>query len=286
LSAEPSGSRGPGRAIAAAALVLAGLLVVVALASRGQLGTDAAPGPARPALPSGAYEYVYAALLVFGVLAIPFLFFLYVHEVPYSKARRRRARLAPFALVALAGVALLVATRWGAELRTALDQLQFWQAGEDPGAPGADVRPRAPEWVPMVVVSSAVGAGAVGYLAWRRLRRGRLRPLSLAGRLSGVLDDTLDDVREERDPRRAIILAYARMERALERSGVARHEAEAPLEYVARVLLELDVTAAPVRALADLFEQARFSHHPADETMKQRAIGALETIRAELRELA
>jgi hypothetical protein len=138
----------------------------------------------------------------------------------------------------------------------------------------------------MVVVSSAVGAGAVGFLAWHRLRHGRLRPFSLAGTLSDVLDDTLDDVRRERDPRRAIILAYARMETALERSGVPRHEADAPLEYVARVLLELDVTAAPVRALADLFERARFSHHPADEAMKLRAIEALQTIRAELRELA
>jgi hypothetical protein len=284
--ARPRGSRGPVGGIAIAALLLAGLLVVVALASRGQLGADAGAGSARPALPSGAYAYVYAALLVLGVIAIPFLVFVYVHEVPYSKARRRRARVAPFVLVGFAVVGLLVATRWGAELRTALDQLQFWRGAEDPTGYGAAVRPPEPEWVPMLVVSSAVGAGAVGFLAWRRLRHGRLRPFSLAGTLSDVLDDTLDDVRRERDARRAIILAYARMERALERSGVPRHEAEAPLEYVARVLLELDVTGAPVRALADLFEQARFSHHPADEAMKDRAIEALETIRAELQEQA
>jgi hypothetical protein len=283
MIARPRGSRGPGGGIAVAALLLAGLLVVVALASRGQLGADAGAGSARLALPSGAYAYVYAALLVFGVIAIPFLFFVYVNEVPYSKARRR---LAPFVVVAFAGVGLLVATRWGAELRTALDQLQFWRGAEDPAGYGAAVRPPEGEWLPMLVVSSAVGAGAVGFLAWRRLRHGRLRPFSLAETLSDVLDDTLDDVRRERDARRAIILAYVRMERALERSGVPRHEAEAPLEYVARVLLELDVTGAPVRALADLFEQARFSHHPADEAMKDRAIEALETIRAELQEQA
>lgn len=286
MSATPKRSRGPGRGVAIAALLLAGLLLVVALASRGRLGADSGGPAVQPAIPSGAYEYLYAGLLVFGVLAIPFLVVIYVQEVPYSKARRRRASLAPFVLVVLAGAALLVAARWGAELRTALERLRFWEGAADAPAAGAAARPPAPEWVPLILVSSAVGLTAAGYLAWRRLRRGRLRPLSLAGRLSGALDDALDDVRDEPDPRRAIILAYARMERALERSGVARHEAEAPLEYVARVLLELEVSAAPVHALTELFERARFSHHPADEAMKERAIDALEAIRAELQELA
>jgi hypothetical protein len=120
-------------------------------------------------------------------------------------------------------------------------------------------------------------------LGWRAVRRRRRRP-SLAETLSDALDDTLDDVAHEPDPRRAIILAYARMEAALDRSGCSRHEAEAPLEYLARVLGELEVAPAPVATLTHLFEHAKFSNRPVDDAMKQRALVALEDVRRELRE--
>jgi hypothetical protein len=96
---------------------------------------------------------------------------------------------------------------------------------------------------------------------------------------------TLDDLRAEPDPRRAIILAYARMEATLSRGGVPREESEAPLEYIARALLELDVRPEPVHRLTDLFEQAKFSDHPIDAGMKEEALEALEDVRADLRGL-
>ena len=47
-----------------------------------------------------------------------------------------------------------------------------------------------------------------------------------------MLDETLDDLRAEADPRRAIIAAYARLERVLAANGVPR-TAETSDEYLA-----------------------------------------------------
>jgi hypothetical protein len=106
---------------------------------------------------------------------------------------------------------------------------------------------------------------------------------TLPEELSQALDESLDDLRAEPDARVAVVRAYARMEATLERFGVPRREAEAPFEYVGRVLLELEVSAAPVHRLAELFEVARFSRHEVGDGSKEGAIGALESIRDELR---
>ena len=50
--------------------------------------------------------------------------------------------------------------------------------------------------------------------------------------LADVLEETIDDLRAEADPRRAVIAAYARMERALAAAGLPRSPAEAPDEYL------------------------------------------------------
>jgi len=101
--------------------------------------------------------------------------------------------------------------------------------------------------------------------------------------LAAALDESLDDLRSDPDLRRAIIAAYARMERALAAAGLPRHEAEAPLEYVERALLTLDTSAAAVRRLTDLFQWARFSQHDPDPSMRDEAVDALIAVRDELR---
>jgi hypothetical protein len=72
------------------------------------------------------------------------------------------------------------------------------------------------------------------------------------------------------------------MERGLAAVGLPRHAAEAPLEYVARVLERANVRPASIRRLADLFERAKFRQHTIDEGMRAAAIEAVTTIRAEL----
>lgn len=101
-------------------------------------------------------------------------------------------------------------------------------------------------------------------------------------RVAAVVDDSLDRLRAEADPRRAVIAAYARLEADLKAVGRPRQPAEAPLEYLARILSGFGVGAAALRRLTDLFEWAKFSQHAVDQSMKEDAIAALLQVRADL----
>jgi hypothetical protein len=97
-----------------------------------------------------------------------------------------------------------------------------------------------------------------------------------------AVEESLDDLRREPDVRRAIIACYARVELALERAGSGRRPAEAPFEYLVRILERITANGRAARSLTALFEQAKFSTEPMGESDKQRAIEALELLRAEL----
>jgi hypothetical protein len=101
--------------------------------------------------------------------------------------------------------------------------------------------------------------------------------------LARAVDTTIDDLRREPDARRAVIAAYANMERVMAVHGHARRGAETPFEYLGRVLRELDVREGAVRQLTQLFEYAKFSAHEIDAAMKEEAIVALEAVRDDLR---
>jgi len=141
-------------------------------------------------------------------------------------------------------------------------------------------------WLPVLVLGSLVLGLAVttGAAVMQRRRRGDAEDEQalLAAALDEVLADTLDDLRAERDSRRAVIRAYARMERTFAAYGVPREPSEAPLEYLARVLESIQVSAFSVRRLTQLFERAKFSPHEIDSGMKDDAIEALAGLRAEL----
>lgn len=137
-----------------------------------------------------------------------------------------------------------------------------------------------------VIAGVALLAAALVVLGAKGLterRRGALaEPEDEDKAMLQAVDESLDDLRRERDVRRAIIACYARMERALERAGNARRPAEAPLEYLVRVLERITANGRAARALTELFERAKFSVEPMGEGDKQRAIGALELLRAEV----
>jgi hypothetical protein len=131
----------------------------------------------------------------------------------------------------------------------------------------------------LVVVLVLLAAGVLG------ARRRRSTDSSLSRTEEAMiyaLDQSLDDLRGESDVRRAIIACYARMERALERAGSARRPAEAPFEYLVRVLERITAHGRAARALTELFERAKFSVEPMGEREKEQAIGALELLRAEV----
>jgi hypothetical protein len=101
--------------------------------------------------------------------------------------------------------------------------------------------------------------------------------------LASAVGAGLRDARLEPDPRRAVITAYATMERMLAAQGWPRREVEAPLEYMTRLFAERNVRADALGTLTELFELARFSHHVISPAAKERAIGALTVIDQELR---
>jgi Domain of unknown function (DUF4129) len=139
-------------------------------------------------------------------------------------------------------------------------------------------------WIPVIVVVilAAVGFGAY-YESRRRRRRRWAAEEAVTESLVEMLEDTLDDLRAEVDPRKAVIAAYARLERTLAAHGSAREAAETPEEYLQRILPRLAVDRRSIRRLTDLFTRAKFSQHDVDGGMKEEAIDALTQVRDELR---
>jgi hypothetical protein len=139
----------------------------------------------------------------------------------------------------------------------------------------------------VAAVLIAIGVLASIVLAVYLVRASRLRRATRESHTNGLVaavDESLEDLARETDPRRAVIKAYGRMERALAVAGTGRSQAETPLEYLRRALAAVHTNQQSIRRLTDLFEQARFSSHWIDATMKQEAIGALTALRSELGE--
>jgi 4-amino-4-deoxy-L-arabinose transferase-like glycosyltransferase len=138
-------------------------------------------------------------------------------------------------------------------------------------------------WDEIAIVLVLVG-GVAAYVLLTRPKRPAPRPLLRRRRaLSQALDESLDDLRRDPDVRRAIIAAYARMERALGAAGLARAPAETPFEFLRRALVALDAGGEAATRLTDLFERAKFSHHEPAEAMRDEAIDALVAVRDDLR---
>jgi hypothetical protein len=133
------------------------------------------------------------------------------------------------------------------------------------------------------IVALLVGLSVTAVIRAHRTRTAFSEEVAVAHELAQLVDETIDDLRAEADPRKAVIAAYARMERILAVHGLPRDPSEAPIEYLSRVLLDLNVTAPAVRRLTALFERAKFSHHEIDAGMKDEAIDALVAFRDEMR---
>jgi hypothetical protein len=140
-------------------------------------------------------------------------------------------------------------------------------------------------WIPVSITLGLIAVAVAG-VWWsgrsRRRARGERGGNPFADALAAAVDESLDDLRAEPDPRRAVIASYARLERVLASHGLPRKASEAPLEYLARMLGGLSVSPPAARRLTDLFERAKFSQHAVGPEMKELAIGALETVRDDL----
>lgn len=173
--------------------------------------------------------------------------------------------------------------------------------------------PGPPAWLWWLL--GAIGAAAVAWVAvrivreamrirwrlphlgdwrWRWRRRARTAPDESPAIEPGrvvhdeaaiareAVDAALAPLREPADPRAAVIEAYARMEHVLATRELGRQTAEAPREYLRRVMRDRGMPEESLTTLTALFEEARFSRHPIPESARRRAATELKTARAAL----
>jgi hypothetical protein len=275
--------------LAVVAFALLALLAIVAFASRSGLGhaTHAQPTP-------GYVSYAFTAFLILFVLAIPvaaWAFFMQAREGGFQrKSFRSRLiqNLLTFLFITFLILAVLYIKRHHGHifgnntsgLQKAKDALNH-HAPQKP----ANYEPHF-QWLVFWISVAGLAAISAAYVIQRRRRKRRhavpLPTPSVTEDLVATMSDAIDDLEAEPDARRAVIAAYARMEGVFARHGLRRKPSETPMEYLRRILLGLTARADAVSDLTSLFEQAKFSSHEIDGSMKQDAIGALREIRDDL----
>jgi uncharacterized protein DUF4129 len=168
--------------------------------------------------------------------------------------------------------------------------------GDGPG--GAETASGLPGWIgtAAIVVLSLAGLVIIALLAWalirdqarRRARRtGRRAPPPDAPRtaeeLVAALDAGLEELSDtDRDPRRAVIACWVRLEQAAAVAGTSRLLGDSPTDLVGRLLAEQQVDARVLAALLEVYRQARYATHTVDDQMRAQARSALQRLRADL----
>lgn len=139
-------------------------------------------------------------------------------------------------------------------------------------------------------------ATLVAGLAWYALRvRMRRRtpdedddddegaPAHTAEDVVAALDAVLVELSDaDRDPRRAVIACWVRLEQAAAAAGTPRHPGDTPTDLVSRLLRAHRVSADVLATFADVYREARYATHVVDEAMRNQARSALRRLRAEL----
>jgi hypothetical protein len=279
----------PGRALLLGVGLVA-LLGLVAAASRVHDTPGGRAGIHRPPAAVGDYLFsIFALVMVGGVLAL--LYFVLSERSLLAQRHQKQggtfkalAVLLAFALLAAIFVRVHGPIRGqnGANSNPLTGKLPKTStlaqlAGREP----------APEfkWLPVFLAGGGalVVLGAIGVRSLARSRRRLVEGFLLEQQFEELVEDTLADLFAETDPRRAIIAAYARVERLFDTYGLPRDPSEAPLEYLDRVLPALRASGSALRRLTALFEWAKFSAHDVDHSMRDEAIEALVAVRDELR---
>jgi len=280
---DQRGNTGRRTALLAAGLVVGLALVGLAAGERWRAGQGRAEG-------SVPILVIDAMLIVGAVLgAVTMVLFALVYGGSYGSValeRRRSSTMRVLTSVAIVIIAVFAVVGIRKALSERFGDRPAESAQLQPGQ-RAQAQPRSSsertlDWrfVGGAFVVALIGSA----YAARLLLRNEHEPTAedTAEAVAAILDDTLEDLRNEQDPRRAVVAAYARMEHALAVHGLPRQRSEAPAEYLERALEELSASASSASRLTRLFEWARFSDHPVEPDMKEEAIEALEAVRDEL----
>ncbi|GLY96480.1 DUF4129 domain-containing protein [Actinoplanes sp. NBRC 103695] len=153
-----------------------------------------------------------------------------------------------------------------------------------------------PEWIGTValIVLGIAALVLIGLVIWailrdqarrrgRRARPEREREPNTAEDLVAALDAGLEELSDaDRDPRRAVIACWVRLEQAAAAAGTTRHAGDSPTDLVGRLLREQQVDAGVLAALLEVYRQARYATHTVDDQMRSQARSALQRLRADL----
>ena len=268
-------------------------VVVVAIASRGSIPGGEAGGRAPSQALVDIVFTLYLLTIAFSAVLVVYLLVLrrQIQAKGGAQVRRRGPLETLLSFIVLAGLGSLVARKLlGENPITPPDVVEeaIGRAGPNAQTTSPDVVAYEPafSWGPVIatvaLIVLAVGASWFAGRARKRARGELAQDDRLATELAAAVDESLDDLRAEPDPRRAVIAAYARLERVLAAHRLPRRPAEAPFEYLARMLDGLSVSPEAARRLTDLFQRAKFSQHAVGAAMKTEAISALETVRDDL----
>lgn len=276
----------------ALALLIVGFLAVVTLAASGERWTHHGQVAARP-VPNGLQDsWITLLIIAYGIAIAGIIVTIFRRRHrwrdPDSRWLRNYCAVLVF-MTLVTGVGSWAVTH--GHLRDRAQQLlaQRPQQGQQPRPKSTSDPSRAPRpahfQLPLALaVAGFILLGGV----WLALRRGRRSTAGLSTadnveeELARAIGSSIDDLRTERDARRAVIAAYANMERVLGSHGIVRGRAEVPYEYLERVLPALHVRESAVRALTELFEYAKFSPHEIDPAMKEAAIDSLVGVQEDL----
>jgi Domain of unknown function (DUF4129) len=298
------------RTTVAAGAALVALATAVAVTSRSSVHAASVPGAHVGSTGAGAIEAIVLGIGVTAWIAITGLVAASLWPTTLRRRKRDpeddreapyRPELAPWEKLVLIGlpavvfggaaliVVAILRTRTSAAPRADTVVLH---GGAGPAPTGFATPPHATASahaagsgviIAALIAAAVILAIAAGIaLVHARRRRHGASPAAAREALAQALDWSLDDLRREPDPRRAVIAAYARMERLLAARGLGRRAFETPLEYLRRVLAAAHVGPAPVAGLTDLFQEARFSPHAVAAGDRDRAVAALVAIREDL----
>ena len=167
-----------------------------------------------------------------------------------------------------------------------------------PSREPAEAGGELPDWFGTValVIIGVVAAIVLGLVVWalvrqtlsrRGNRKGRRDPRrsesSTAEDLVAALDAGLQELSDtDRDPRRAVIACWVRLEQAAAAAGTPRHAGDSPTDLVARLLAEQRLDAGVLTPFAAVYRQARYATHTVDDQMREQARAALERLRSDL----
>jgi hypothetical protein len=281
----PSGIRSRQTRIVAIAVGGLGLLSLVALASQRPLLR--APTHAERGAGSGWTSPLLTAAIVLGAALLLYGMVLARREGPPTTGPAGWRLVGILVIIVIAGLALYrhhhaqPTAPAAPAVQTPAASVSHAAAAARPSTARSRQRTGATWWE----VAGLAVVAALALAAARVRPRGGSEPegATQPDGLVALLDDSLEDLRHNPDARRAVIAAYARMERGMEATGLGRNPAETPLEYLGRLMSARRVSPGAASRLTDLFEQAKFSDHLIDERSRREAIAALEAVRDELR---